>query len=243
MAAIGDLGCTDNCWVCCSFWATLMDFDIQGALDMTNIVNNLWRWLFMRSSQNAAHPNPGTTQYSAGTVGSTSCAAEPIELVIEEEGIVGSTLSLAKQKTVARGPGGELIRSDKKWGYLCSCGHLVGGMFTADKEVPQGLFSKCYVCQAENAMLASAGIISIAESELRSLVCNKCVRVTVSGQLCCPRHSLAVPDANGATIYLGPEEQQELKRKQLIQNTLAPFWELFCDQASQSNFQKEVNHE
>lgn len=212
---------------------------------MINIASKFWRWLFMRSPHNAANPNPGATPISAGYSGAMPGTVEPIELAIEEDAVLGSALSVQNQTIAVHGPSGELIRTKKNHGLFCNCGHLVATLFQPGKDnnARYGMACKCYVCQAENELLVLAGLISSYEAELRSLVCNKCIRVTVSGRLCCPRHSMAVPDANGTTVYLGPEEQQELKKKQVMQAILQPIIGLFCDQAPQSSSQKAISHE
>ena len=210
---------------------------------MSNIAITFWRWLFMRSSQNAAHPNPGNTPYNLCIPSSTHKGAEIIEVSTEEEVYVGSTMSIGNQVIIAKGAADELIRTKKKLSFWGTCGHSISKEDCAKSETSEKKIAKCYYCEMDNYELLKQGLMTLEEAERRSIICPSCVRQTTSGKLSCPNHAQEVIDENGKPIYIGREEQQELKRKQLMQNSQQPLLDLFFDQVPQPKIQKEDLHE
>jgi phage pi2 protein 07 len=191
---------------------------------------NFWKWLFKVSPNNASNPNPSPSASDGYHYNVPANGSQPIEISVEQESIIGSCLSLGVQDSIGRGANGQLVRSRNKDSVLCGCGHPVSQLHAENepgKPRKRGMAGKCFYCSKEYQKLRAKGLISEIEAERLSWVCSDCARLTISGVLCCPQHYAAVEDGNGGVIYLGPDEQEQQKRKETLQKILAPFAALF----------------
>lgn len=205
-----------------------------------NVASKLFGWLVKGSAKNAANPDPAATPASQNFSGEFPGQVSPIEVAMEQDLIMGTTLSLGQQDSVAEGPNGELIRSHKNMSILCGCGHIVSQLQPTQeqgKAPVRGIAGKCFYCDIEFGELKSKGLITAFEAERQSLVCSDCAKITLSGKLCCPKHYIATTDESGNTIYLGPDdqiEQQQLAEQQardkIIQKVFKSFTALLSGQ-------------
>jgi len=198
-----------------------------------NLAQGLLGWLRKQSPLNAANPNPGTSPYNPGDYNTPPGGAQPIEISNEEEVTLGLNMRLGQQDSVVRGPTDELLRSRKDVYALCGCGHIAYQVQAKNKPGQQpvrGIAGKCAYCEGDFQEPLAKGLITLLEAERQSLVCSECARLTTSGVLSCPKHCVAMTEDNGQTVYLGPEEQTQLDRKQTTQKILTPFIWLFSDQ-------------
>jgi len=198
-----------------------------------NVALKLLGWLRKQSPLNSANPNPGTSPYNAGVYNTPHGGAQTIETSNEEELTLGLNLRLGQQDSAVRGPAAELLRSRKGIYALCGCGHIAYQVQPTNKPGQQpirGIAGKCAYCEGDFQEPLAKGLITLLEAERQTLVCSECARLTTSGILSCPKHCVAVTEGNGQTVYLGPEEQTQLDRKQTTQKILTPFIWLFSEQ-------------
>lgn len=105
----------------------------------------------------------------------------------------------------------------------------------------RGIAGKCFYCDAEYQKLSQKGQISPFDAERLSLVCADCGKITLSGQLCCPKHYTAVLNPDGTTTYLSPEDTEEQNRQNTIKNILGSMAQLFGKETSEQNIQDQNN--
>ena len=200
---------------------------------MSTFSSKIWHWLYKRSPNKAANPNPGTMPYDSGKSAGLPHGSEIIDISTEDDGILNSTTSKRKQEIRARGPNGELVRSHTELSImLCACGHLASldGSKSKDNQAERKVAGMCYYCQLIYLELASEGNIPIEQVESRSFVCDECAQITESGRLCCPNHYIKVTGPDGGTLFLDPEEQLRLKRIQLTHKIKGLLTELFFEE-------------
>lgn len=202
-----------------------------------NIASKLFGWLSKGSTKNAANPNPAATPVNPNFSGGFPGQSQPIEVAVEQDLIMGTNLSLGCQDSIAKGPNEELIRSHRNMSILCGCGHIVSQLHPTQeqgKAPVRGIGGKCFYCDMVYSELLLKGLVTQSEAERQSLVCSDCAKITVSGKLCCPKHYIATIDESGNTIYLGPEEQEQLEgqqsRQEIIQMVFKPFIALVSEQ-------------
>ena len=205
-----------------------------------NIASKLFGWLIKGSAKNATNPTPTATPATPNFSGEFPGQSPPIELAVEQDLIMGTNLSLGRQDSVAEGPNGELIRSHKNVSILCGCGHIVSQLQPTQeqgKAPVRGIAGECFYCDIEFNELMSKRLITAFDVERRSSVCSDCAKITVSGKLCCPKHYIAITDANGGIMYLGLDDQikqqqlaEEQARNDVIQKVFVSFTSLFSEQ-------------
>lgn len=221
---------------------------------MSKFPQKFWHWIFKRSPQNAANPNPGTMPYDSGIASGVNNTSQLIEVSTDEIVCLGSTISFGTKKTLARGSTGELIRSRKEISVMGTCGHLIpykdlqdskssSSKNSEEKQTSKKKVGKCYYCETDNLKLVAKGYMTLDEAELGSLVCKDCIESTVSGKLACPNHYREIPDINDKAVYLGPKEQEQLKRKQTIQDFMDRVSFLFCKDYPSEESKGENNNE
>jgi len=202
-----------------------------------NIASKLFGWLIKGSAKNAANPNPAATAANPNFSGGFPGQSQPIEVASEQDLIMGTNLILGCQDSFAKGPNEELITTHRNVSILCGCGHIVSQLHPTQeqgKAPVRGIGGKCFYCDMAYSELLSKGLITAFEAERQSLVCSDCAKITVSGKLCCPKHYIATTDESGNTIYLGPEEHEQLAeqqaRQEIIQKVFNPFIALLSGQ-------------
>ena len=186
---------------------------------MTDFISTIWRWIFNRSPQNAVKPNVQSNPIEDFDLNKIPAGARPIETVLNNEYMVGSPIGIISAQSAMKGTDGQLLRIQNQPSVLLGCGHLVGQMQQADdgKRYPIG---KCYYCDLENQQLLQKGKISVFDAERLSLVCSECGKITSSGQLCCPKHYVALTDPDGTTSYLSQEQVIEEKKNSIVRSVL-----------------------
>jgi hypothetical protein len=189
---------------------------------MITLLSKLWKWAVNRSPKNAAipdvRPHPaGDTENTPQTPG-----VQPIETNMESQSFIGLLARLGKQENLFRSPDGELVRaSDQTW-ILLGCGHVAGQVQAIDEKHRhiRGIAGICARCLRENQRLLEKRQISPFDAERLSLVCTDCAKITVSGQLCCPRHYTAMTAPDGSVAYLDTEQAEEIERQDTIRRAL-----------------------
>ena len=187
-----------------------------------NFILKFWKWFFNRSPQNAATPNvqPKPTEGVDNTAASTG--AEPLEQYIETESILDGPIRIGFEEGALRGPNGQLIRTRNRASILLGCHHIVCQVQAVDQQDRhiRGIAGKCFYCDLEGQELLQKGQISLFDAERLSLICTDCGKITLSGQLCCPKHYTAVVNPDGTTAYLSPEDAEEQKRQNTTKTIL-----------------------
>ena len=210
-----------------------------------SISAKLFGWMVKRSVKNAAHPNPPATPATVNVDDKFGGQQTPIEFAEERDLIIGTDISLGHQDSVGYGPDGSLVRRHRNMSILCGCGHIVSQLQPVQEEgkapLP-GVMGECFYCRLELNEWVQKGLISPFEAQRQSLICSNCAKITLSGKLCCPKHYTVTIDANGNTVYLGPEDQakqQELAEQQArhetVQKILTPFRTLFLGSNPEGN--------
>ena len=208
-----------------------------------SIADKFFNWLTKSSVKNAANPKP------APHIPDSSAAQgpmRPLEYNTREEIIIGSTINISTQDVLLKGPNGELVRSHKNLSVLCGCGHLISQLqpeTEKGKSPKRGLSGKCLYCEDQFQEMVLKGKMTPMEAERRALVCSECARVTLSGVLCCPKHYISVADGSGQIVYLGPEEQEQRKREEIIGKIFSPFISVLTDQDNRQLPGPEDNNE
>lgn len=202
-------------------------------------------WLNKGSARKAADPNPKPADHVPDDSNFQGQVA-PFEFNTHEDIIIGSSINLGRKNIRLQGPNGEFYFNHKSFSVLCGCGHLVSQL--QPETVPgmspkRGICGKCLYCEAKFEDMVSKKLMIREEADRRSLVCSECARMTVSGVLCCPKHCTAVTDDNGQIIYLGPEEQEQQKRKEVISKVFSPFISLLTESSNPQLPASEDNDE
>ncbi len=191
-----------------------------------NIAKKFFNWLKKGSPNNAANPNPKAAAYNTANNNTFGPAITPLEISSQQEIVLGSFINIGNQDLASRGPNGEMLYSYKNLSFLAGCGHVISQLHAQNesgKTPIRGVGGRCLYCDAKYQQMAAKGLMSLDEADRRSLVCSECARVTVSGILCCPMHYTAIGDGNGNFVYLGPQEIEDQKRKDLVNKILSPF--------------------
>lgn len=181
-----------------------------------------WDWLLKRSPQNAAKPNVQPNPIDGIDSINASTCTEPLEQYTEIVSILGSSVKIGSEEGSLRGPNGQLIRSHNKLSIVIGCHHIVAQFQALDHEDRhiRGIAGPCFHCGSELQKLLESGKITAFDAERLSLVCTDCAKITVSGQLCCPKHYTTVSNPDGTKIYLSPEDAEEQKRQNTTKTIL-----------------------
>jgi len=189
---------------------------------MSGFAFKLWDWLINRSPKNAATPDlqpgpPGDTVNSAQRPG-----VQPVETSVNFQSCIGLLSRLSKQDRLFRGPDGELVTVSDQVGIAVGCEHVVTQLQAVDEKGRhvRGIAGICRVCSRQYQKLLEKGQISALDAERLSLVCTDCGKITVSGQLCCPKHYTTVVAPDGKAVYLDEEEAKEMKRQDTVRTAL-----------------------
>ncbi len=187
---------------------------------MRTFLNRMWRFFLGRSHGQAAGSTPPNTAY--GVPGQQPPSPRPIDACSNEDIILGLDIRLGNYESVAMGPDGEYHRTKQNISLLCGCGHIIKS--TPDQESSESknqqpnrkLEGECYYCSQDHAPLVLSGALSPAEAQRLSLVCSDCARVTVSGKLACRKHTEAIMDESGQTVFLGQDDQIQYRRQKTL---------------------------
>ena len=163
---------------------------------------------------------------------------QPIEKYFEVNYCVGQPFKLVGEDIAVQNSNGHLIRGRAKPSVELGCGHLVDRIqpTQTDNNHIKGIAGACYYCQGEIRELLKRQertgklIITPFDSTRLTLVCSECTRISVSGKLCCPRHSLILHNENGETTCLGVEEIESMQKKERIRKILSPILALFTEE-------------
>ena len=190
---------------------------------MSNFASKLWDWLFNRSPKNAAMPDvqpgpAGDTVNSAQPPG-----AQPVEINVISQSCIGLLSRLSKEDRLMRGPDGEVVRVSDQVGILPGCEHVVIQLQAVDEKGRhiRGIAGICSACFREYQRPLEKGQISTFDAERLSLVCTDCGKITISGQLCCPKHYTSVVGPDGSATYLDEEQAREMKRQNTVRTALS----------------------
>ncbi len=189
---------------------------------MSDFASKLWEWLFNRSPKNAAIPDvqPGP---AGDTVNSAQLpGAQPVEINVDFQSCIGLLSRLSKEDRLMRGPDGEVVRISDQVGILLGCNHVVTQLQAVDEKGRhvRGIAGPCTGCFGEYQKLLEKGQISAFDAERLSLVCTDCGKITVSGQLCCPKHYTSVVGPDGSAIYVDQQQAREMKRQDTVRTAL-----------------------
>ena len=202
------------------------------------MVEKLWNKLFSRPSV----PSPGTSPPPMGpntlSIAASNQEYHPIEDVTDVDWIEGTPLELGETHTAGRDESGQLIRRHARKYITLGCGHQVKQIQAVKEKAKniRGVAGTCFYCQQEIFELIDQQIrsghtpLSPFDAARLIRVCTDCARMSVSGKLCCPRHSMIVPDGNGGQICLGWEEMQAEQIKARRQMIFGPLLSLFVEE-------------
>jgi hypothetical protein len=198
---------------------------------ITSFASKLWNWLINRSPRNAAQPNPTAPSDQQASGQASAYNNRPFETYIETQSIQGFQTKVGWQESGVKTPDGELFRSRETFALTLGCGHIVNQQQQADQQDRhvRGIAGICFYCQQELLKALIRGEITPFDAERLSLVCSDCGKITISGQLCCPKHYTAIANPDGTVIYLGPEDVKEQERKQLTIRFFGPILDLFLE--------------
>jgi len=189
-----------------------------------NFLKRIWLFLQGRSHGPTAGSTLPNTAYGipAGS-GQQAPTTRPIDVCSDEDIVLGLNLRLGTYVSVDMGPDGEYRRAKRHISVLCGCGHIIRSTPAQEsseskKQDPnRKLEGECYYCRQEYDVLVLSGKLSPAEAQRLSLVCSDCARITVSGKLACRKHSEAITDETGQTVFLGPDDQVQYQRQKTLQ--------------------------
>lgn len=190
---------------------------------MKTFIKRVWDFLMGRSYNPTAGPTPPNPAYGAPSgSGQQSPTARPIDVCSEEDIVLGLDLRLGTHESVYMGPDGEYRRAKRHISVLCGCGHIIRSTpaqessESKNQQPNRKLEGECCYCSQEYDVLVLSGKLSPAEAQRLSLVCSDCARITVSGKLACRKHTEAITDQTGQTIFLGPDDQVEYQRQKTL---------------------------
>ena len=182
---------------------------------MSKSTSRFWDWLFNRSPQNAAKPQVQSRPSEQNAQANEHANGQPIETYLEADELIASLIRLGFEETALRAPDGQLVRVNSKKELQIGCGHIVS-QFQAvnqhDRHI-RGIAGKCFYCGLELQGLFEKGEVTVFDAQRLSLVCDQCAQIVVSGHLCCPKHYTPLPNPDGSTTYLGPEDAKQQERQ------------------------------
>jgi len=198
---------------------------------MFDFLKTMWNSLWHRSPAQAGNPQVPAQPVTSWPASPPLVTDQRIETYSETESLLGGGLSLGQIKHTHQAADGALVRSQDRLAIIVGCGHLVT-QFQAIKQESRdvrGIAGPCGGCAAELQPLAASGQLSLIDYERLTLVCTESARRTVSGKLSCPRHCTPITQPNGETLYLGPEEIMDQRRRRYVSATLGRFLDLFLE--------------
>jgi len=213
-----------------------------------NFASKLWNWLINRSPRDASNPNPMAQSNQGAAEQLPSTSTSPFETYMEIQGIQGFVTKVGWQETGVKTPDGELFRTRENSALVLGCGHIARqqqAVEQQDRHV-RGIAGICFYCQEELLKSLRRNEITVHDFERLSLVCSDCGKITVSGQLCCPKHYARIAGPDGIELYFGPDDIKKQEQNQLISKLLGPVLDLFLEEdqtTEQSKSQEQVNEQ
>ena len=203
-----------------------------------------WQWVLNRSPQNAAKPNVQSNPIDNVGNASIPIGTEPLETYRKTGFILGSPIKIGFEEGTLRGPGGQLFREHNELSIPIGCGHIVCQIQAVDQQDRhiRGIAGSCFYCAPESQKLLQKGKITALDAERLSLVCTDCGKITISGQLCCPKHYTQVTNPDGTITYLSPEDAEEQDRQnttKTILNSVALLFGQNSQEIPQENCQEQ----
>ena len=202
---------------------------------MLNFVKRFFQTIFLRSSAQAAQPNVSPQPPDDPFAPPMPGQPQPIESYFEGDRF--GPLQMGKVEFAGKDVFDQLVRGSTKYSVLLGCHHLVSQIQPMQTETQKirGVAGVCHYCdleiQQEQQRRSRAGepLMSPADAIRSTLVCTDCAHLSVSGKLCCPRHSQLIDDGNGKQICLGVEEIEAQGKRASIMKVLMPVLELFTE--------------
>jgi len=199
---------------------------------MSTFASKFWCWLWRRSPRNASQPHP-TGLYNQQVYGpSSACHNRPFETYIETQSIQGFQTKVGWQESSIKTPKGKLFRTRENSALLLGCGHIARQQQAVDQQDRhiRGIAGTCYYCFKDLQKSLACGDITPFDFERLSLVCSDCGKVTLSGQLCCPKHYARLIGPDGKETYLSPEDIKKQEQNRMIAKVLGPILDLFLEE-------------
>ena len=197
---------------------------------MKNFCKKLLEILFFRSSSQAANPNVTPQPPDNPFTPSIPEQQQPIESYFEMDSI--DSLKMGKTDFAGKDAFGQLVRGRTRHNVQLGCNHLVNQIQPEQTETQQirGVAGVCYYCnleiQSEQQRRIAAGepLLPPDDAIRLTLVCTECARMSVSGILCCPRHSRIVDDGCGNSICLDIDELDSQAKKNSMLRIITPIF-------------------
>ena len=199
---------------------------------VSTFASKFWGWLWNRSPRNAAQPNPTVLSDQQGYGPPSAYNSRPFETYIETQSIQGFQTRVGWHESGIKTPDGELFRTREDSALLLGCGHIVRQQQAVDQQDRhiRGIAGICSYCFADLQKSLARGDITPFDFERLSLVCSDCGKITVSGQLCCPKHYTRLVEPNGSEVYLGPSDMKRQEQHRLVSKVLGPVLDLFLEE-------------
>lgn len=199
---------------------------------MKNILKTIWNALWHRSPHNATQSQVSQHPVHNWPVGGPSAADQVIETLVETECL--GPIELGEISQACQKADGELSQSSRKLIIVAGCNHIVTQFQPVQKQNRhiRGIAGQCEYCLTELGPLYNTGQISPYDFFRLSLVCTDCAHMTTSGYLSCPKHYTMVTQTDGTTVYLGPAEAKELRRRNTIHTVKNVLLDLFREDES-----------
>ena len=202
---------------------------------MIDFCKRILQILFFRSSSQAANPNVSPQPPTNPFASPMPNQPQPIESYFEGDSF--GPVQMGKVEFAGRDAFDQLVRGSAKHSVLLGCNHLVSQIQPVQTETQKtrGVAGVCHYCDAEiqqeqqRRMRVGEPQMSPVDATRLTLVCTDCAHLSVSGKLCCPRHSQLVDDGNGKQICLGVEEIESHDKKAAVMKILTPFLQLFTE--------------
>ena len=211
---------------------------------MMNFGKKLLEVLFFRSPAQAANPNVVPQPPDDPIASSVQGQGETIDSFFDMDSL--GPLKMGKSECSGKDAFGALVRGKTTHHIQLACNHLVSQVQpeqTETRQVP-GVAGPCHYCQLEiqldqqRRFAAGAALLLPDDAVRLTLVCTQCARMSVSGNLCCPRHSRIVDDGSVNMICLDVEELESQTKKASVMKIIAPLLGLFTDDADELGDQR-----
>jgi len=199
---------------------------------VSNFASKLWRWLVNRSPRDAAKPNVTSQSGQDVSTEPSSHNDNPFETYTENQYIQGMGVKVGWEEAGIRTHEGQLFRTRDNFALPIGCSHIVRQQQSVDQPDRhiRGIAGICFYCQQELLKALRRGEITPFDADRLSLVCSDCGKITVSGQLCCPKHYARLTGPDGIEVYLSPDDIKKQEQNQLIAKVLGPVLDLFLEE-------------
>ena len=203
---------------------------------MKSFGKTLWEILFFRSPAQAAKPNVTPQPPDEPFTPSIPEQQQPIERSYDIDSF--DSLKMGTSDSAGKDAFGQLVRGHTTHHVQLGCHHLVSQIQPTQTETQQiirGVAGGCYYCQLEiqqeqqRRIAAGESLVPPDDAIRLTLVCSECARMSVSGKLCCPRHSRIMDDGGGTRVCYGVDELESEAKKASLMRILTPLLGLFTE--------------